>query len=258
MTPAGSFVQFRLHGPTVPQSGRSSPGSEAWRVHREMPLLNRLLCRRALQHAGAVRCLSSVPSVLGELGLPDRFGHYIGGQFVEPVDGEYFDNVSPIDGNAFIQAARGSKADIDRAVAAATDSYRTTWSKTSVAERSTILLKIADIVEANADRLATIETVDNGKAVRESMAADIPLFIDHFRYFAGVIRAEEGSATEIDGNTLSLCIQEPLGVVGQIIPWNFPLLMAAWKIAPALAAGNCVVVKPAEQTPTSIMVGFPS
>merc|ERR1719305_1751448 len=117
-----------------------------------------------------------------------------------------------------------------------------------------MLLKIADIVEANAERLATIETIDNGKAVRETMAADVPLVVDHFRYFAGVIRAEEGSASEIDANTLSLCIQEPLGVVGQIIPWNFPLLMATWKLAPALAAGNCVVLKPAEQTPTSIMV----
>merc|ERR1719305_171162 len=116
-----------------------------------------------------------------------------------------------------------------------------------------MLLKIADIVEANAERLATIETIDNGKAVRETMAADVPLVVDHFRYFAGVIRGEEGTATEIDANTLSLCIQEPLGVVGAIIPWNFPLLMATWKLAPALAAGNCVVLKPAEQTPTSIM-----
>ena len=219
-------------------------------------MLSRSLCRRslpALHRATVVRSVSSVASVLRTLGLPDRFGHYIGGRFVEPIKGEYFDNVSPIDGNVFIKAARGSKADIDRAVKAARDCYINTWSKASVAERSAVLLKIADIVEANADRLAKIETVDNGKAVRESMAADLPLVIDHFRYFAGVIRAEEGSATEIDSNTLSLCIQEPLGVVGQIIPWNFPLLMAAWKIAPALAAGNCVVVKPAEQTPTSIM-----
>ena len=161
--------------------------------------------------------------------------------------------MSPIDGKPFIQAARGTKADIDAAVDAATAAYWSTWSKVSVTERSNMLLRIADIVEANAERLAKIETVDNGKAVRESNAADIPLVIDHFRYFAGVIRAEEGTATEIDANTVSLNIQEPLGVVGQIIPWNFPLLMAAWKLAPALAAGNCVVLKPAEQTPTSIM-----
>ena len=147
----------------------------------------------------------------------------------------------------------GSKADVDKAVDAAQAAYDSAWSKVSVAERSAVLLKIADAIEADADRLSKIETVDNGKAIRESMAADLPLVIDHFRYFAGVIRAEEGTASEIDGNTLSLCIQEPLGVVGSIIPWNFPLLMAAWKIAPALAAGNCVVVKPAEQTPTSIM-----
>ena len=175
------------------------------------------------------------------------------GEFVEPQDGAYFDNVSPIDGQTFIQAARGSAADIDAAVDAANSAFKTHWKNASVTERSTVLLKIADIIEANADRLAKIETLDNGKAVRESMAADLPLVIDHFRYFAGVIRAEEGTATEIDVNTLSLCIQEPLGVVGQIIPWNFPLLMAAWKMAPALAAGNCVVLKPAEQTPTSIM-----
>lgn len=141
---------------------------------------------------------------------------------------------------------------MDAAVSAATAAFKT-WSKTSVTDRATRLLKIADIIEKNADRLAKIETVDNGKAIRESMAADLPLVVDHFRYFASVIRAEEGTATEIDANTVSLCIQEPLGVVGQIIPWNFPLLMAAWKVAPALAAGCCVVLKPAEQTPTSIM-----
>jgi aldehyde dehydrogenase len=208
--------------------------------------------RRAAALLLPLRPMSSVADGL-DLGLPDKFDHFIGGEFVAPADDEYFDNISPIDGATFIKAARGSKADVDKAVAAAQAAYSSTWSKASVTERSTILLKVADVVEANADRLATIETLDNGKAIRESMAADIPLVVDHFRYFAGVIRAEEGSATEIDGNTVSLCIQEPLGVVGQIIPWNFPLLMAAWKIAPALAAGNCVVVKPAEQTPTSIM-----
>lgn len=188
------------------------------------------------------------------LGLPSKFDHFIGGQFVPPVSGAYFDNVSPIDGIPFIQAARGAKADVDDAVRAAHAAYRSTWSKASVTERSNILLKVADIMEANADLLAQVETVDNGKAVRECKAADIPLCVDHVRYFAGVIRAEEGSASELDANTVSLCIQEPLGVVGCIIPWNFPLLMAIWKLAPALAAGNCVVLKPAEQTPTSIMV----
>ena len=244
-------------------------------------MLRRSLCRSlpAAVRATTRRSMASVADGLG-LELPDKFDHFIGGEFVAPADGEYFDNVSPIDGQNFIKAARGSKADIDKAVdvryawsaarsarrralileaslrcaQAANAAYTSTWSKASVTERSNVLLKIADIVEANLERLAKIETVDNGKAVRESMAADLPLVVDQFRYFAGVIRAEEGSASEIDENTLSLCIQEPLGVVGQIIPWNFPLLMAAWKIAPALAAGNCVVVKPAEQTPTSIMV----
>merc|ERR1740130_959874 len=206
--------------------------------------------RRVALRAASARTFANTAG----LDLPAKYGHFINGAFVEPADGKYFDNVSPIDGQVFIQAARGSKTDIDAAVDAANQAYRSVWKNTSVTERSNMLLNIADIIEANADRLAKIETVDNGKAVRESMAADLPLMIDHFRYFAGVIRAEEGSASEIDENTLSLCIQEPLGVVGQIIPWNFPLLMAAWKIAPALAAGNCVVVKPAEQTPTSIMV----
>jgi aldehyde dehydrogenase len=195
----------------------------------------------------------SVSSLATGLGLPSKYGLFINGEFVEPADGKYFDNVSPVDGKAFIQAARGSKADVDAAVKAANEAFPS-WAKVSVTERSNMLLKIADIIEANADRLAKIETVDNGKAVRECMAADLPLVIDHFRYFAGVIRAEEGTASEIDANTISLNIQEPIGVVGQIIPWNFPLLMAAWKVAPALAAGNCVVLKPAEQTPTSIMV----
>ena len=147
-----------------------------------------------------------------KVGLPSKFGHFINGDFVEPVEGKYFDNVSPINGETFIQSARGSKADIDNAVSAANVAFDTTWSKVSVTERSNMLLKIADIIENNLDRLAKIETVDNGKAVRETMAADLPLVVDHFRYFAGVIRAEEGSASEIDGDTLSLCIQEPLGV----------------------------------------------
>ena len=191
---------------------------------------------RATTH---VRCLST--AVATGLNLPAKYGHFIGGKFVEPASGEYFDNVSPIDGSKFIQAARGNKADVDKAVKAANDAYWSSWSKASVTERSNMLLKIADIIEANAERLAKIETIDNGKAIRESMAADIPLCVDHFRYFAGVIRAEEGTASEIDSNTLSLCIQEPLGVVGQIIrewkprPRRNPRLRLRPKPAPAPA-----------------------
>ncbi len=182
-----------------------------------------------------------------------RYEHYINGQWSPPSGGEYFDNVSPIDGKVFTQAARGNAKDIDLAVDAACTAF-TTWSKTSAASRSNIMLKIAQRIENNLEYLATVETIDNGKAIRETRAADIPLTVDHFRYFAGVIRAEEGSISEHDETTVSIQIHEPIGVVGQIIPWNFPLLMAAWKIAPALAAGCCVVVKPAEQTPTSLII----
>ncbi len=182
-----------------------------------------------------------------------HYDNFIGGKFVAPVNGEYFDNISPIDGKVFTKAARSGKEDIELALDAAHDAFKT-WSKTSVTERSNILLKIADAMEANLEYLATVETIDNGKAIRETRAADLPLCIDHFRYFAGVIRAEEGTISEHDEFTTSIVLHEPLGVVGQIIPWNFPLLMATWKMAPALAAGCCVVVKPAEQTPTSIMV----
>jgi aldehyde dehydrogenase len=183
----------------------------------------------------------------------DHYDNFIGGKFVAPVNGEYFDNISPIDGKVFTKAARSGKEDIELALDAAHKAFKT-WSKTSATSRSNILLKIADVMEANLEYLATVETIDNGKAIRETRAADLPLCIDHFRYFAGVIRAEEGSISEHDEHTVSINLHEPLGVVGQIIPWNFPLLMASWKIAPALAAGNCVIVKPAEQTPTSIMV----
>ncbi len=182
-----------------------------------------------------------------------RYNHFIGGKFVAPVKGEYFDNYSPIDGKVFTQAARGTKEDIDAALDAAHAAFPS-WSKTSAAGRSAVLLKIAQIMEDNLEYLATIETIDNGKAIRETRAADLPLCIDHFRYFAGVLRAEEGTISEHDEHTVSINLHEPLGVVGQIIPWNFPLLMASWKMAPALAAGCTVVVKPAEQTPTSIMV----
>lgn len=183
----------------------------------------------------------------------DRYGNFIGGKFVEPKSGQYFDNESPIDGKVFTQAARSNKEDVDFAIDSALEAFKT-WSKTSAAYRASILNKIADRIEENLEYLAVVETIDNGKALRETRAADLPLVIDHFRYFAGVIRAEEGGISEHDENTVSIVLHEPLGVVGQIIPWNFPLLMATWKIAPALAAGNCCVVKPAEQTPTSIMV----
>lgn len=185
-------------------------------------------------------------------GFKTHYDNFIGGKFVAPVKGEYFDNVSPIDGKVFTKAARSYREDIDLALDAAHAAFPT-WSKTSVADRSAVLLKIAQIMEDNLEYLATVETIDNGKAIRETRAADLPLCIDHFRYFAGVIRAEEGAISEHDATTVSINLHEPIGVVGQIIPWNFPLLMATWKIAPAMAAGCCVVVKPAEQTPTSIM-----
>jgi aldehyde dehydrogenase len=181
-----------------------------------------------------------------------RYDNYIGGKFVPPVNGAYFDNISPIDGKVFTQAARSGKEDIDLALDAAHAAFPT-WSKSAATYRSNLLIKIAQVIEDNLEYLAVVETIDNGKALRETRAADVPLCADHFRYFAGAIRAEEGSISEHDENTVSICIHEPIGVVGQIIPWNFPLLMATWKIAPALAAGCCIVVKPAEQTPTSIM-----
>lgn len=183
----------------------------------------------------------------------ERYDNFIGGKFVPPVQGKYFDNISPLDGQAFTQATHSTKEDLELAVDAAHKAFQT-WSKTSATERSIILNKIADRIEQNLEYIAAVETIDNGKAVRETLNADIPLAIDHFRYFAGVIRAEEGSLSELDANTVSLIVHEPIGVVAQIIPWNFPLLMAVWKLAPALAAGNTVVLKPAESTPTSIMV----
>ena len=181
-----------------------------------------------------------------------QYDNFIGGKWVPPVKGDYFDNISPIDGKAFTKAARSTKEDIELALDAAHAAFPT-WSKTAAAVRSNLLLKIADILEQNLEYLAVVETIDNGKAIRETRAADLPLAIDHFRYFAGVIRSEEGSISELDETTVSINLHEAIGVVGQIIPWNFPILMAAWKIAPALAAGCCVVVKPAEQTPTSLI-----
>src|SRR5476649_1527534 len=182
-----------------------------------------------------------------------RYDNYIGGQFVPPVKGEYFPNVTPITGLPFCEVARSTTEDVEPALDAA-HAAKEAWGKTSPAERANILNRIADRIEQNLNLIATAETIDNGKPIRETMAADIPLAIDHFRYFAGCIRAQEGSVAQIDHETYAYHFHEPLGVVGQIIPWNFPILMAVWKLAPALAAGNCVVLKPAEQTPASIMV----
>lgn len=183
----------------------------------------------------------------------ERYDNYIGGKWTPPVKGQYFDNVTPVTGKVFTKAARSTEEDIELALDAAHEA-KEAWGKTSATERSNILLKIADRIEQNLEMLAVAETWDNGKAVRETLNADLPLAIDHFRYFAGAIRAQEGTLSQIDNDTVAYHFHEPIGVVGQIIPWNFPLLMAVWKLAPALAAGNCVVLKPAEQTPVSIMV----
>ncbi|WP_062733699.1 aldehyde dehydrogenase [Sphingobium abikonense] len=185
--------------------------------------------------------------------IRDRYDNYIGGQWIAPAKGQYFDNISPVTGQVVCQIARGTADDIEWALDAA-HKAKDSWGKTSPTERSNILLKMADRMEANLDLIAMAETIDNGKPIRETTHADIPLAIDHFRYFAGCVRAQEGSIAEIDHDTIAYHFHEPLGVVGQIIPWNFPLLMAVWKLAPALAAGNCVVLKPAEQTPMSVMV----
>jgi aldehyde dehydrogenase len=182
-----------------------------------------------------------------------RYDHFIGGEYVAPAKGQYFENPTPITGQNFTEVARGTSEDIDRAVDAGWKAFET-WGKTSVAERAVILNKIADRMEQNLELLAVAETWENGKPVRETLNADIPLAIDHFRYFAGAIRAQEGGISELNNDTVAYHFHEPLGVVGQIIPWNFPILMAVWKLAPALAAGNCIVLKPAEQTPASIHV----
>lgn len=182
-----------------------------------------------------------------------QYENFINGEWVEPVKGQYFENISPVTGKPFCRVARSSAEDIELALDAAY-AAKDEWAKISPSERALILHRIADRLEENLETLAVAETWDNGKAVRETLHADIPLTIDHFRYFAGVIRAEEGTISQIDNDTVAYHFKEPIGVVGQIIPWNFPILMAAWKIAPALAAGNCIVLKPAEQTPTSILV----
>ena len=178
------------------------------------------------------------------------YGNFINGKFVDPIDGTYFENTSPVDGSLIAKYPRSQKEDVEMALDAA-NAAKEAWGNTSATERSTLLNKVADIIEANLEEFATVETCDNGKAIRETLNADVPLSADHWRYFAGCIRAEEGSVAELDEHTLSMNIKEPLGVVGQIIPWNFPLLMLSWKLPPALAAGNCVVLKPAEQTPSS-------
>ncbi|GAA3609565.1 aldehyde dehydrogenase family protein [Kineosporia mesophila] len=192
----------------------------------------------------------------GQPGSPttyaSRYDNWIGGRRVAPVKGQYFENPSPVNGKIFCEIARGTAEDIELALDAA-HAAAPAWGRTSAAERANILNKIADRMEQNLEALAVAETWDNGKPIRESLAADLPLAIDHFRYFAGAIRSQEGSISQLDEDTVAYHFHEPLGVVGQIIPWNFPLLMAVWKLAPALAAGNAVVLKPAEQTPASIM-----
>ncbi len=183
----------------------------------------------------------------------NRYGNFIGGEWVAPKAGRYFENTSPVNGKVLCEIARSDASDVDAALDAA-HKAKDAWGRTSTTERSNILLAIAQRMQDNIAVLAEAETWDNGKPIRETMAADLPLAVDHFRYFAGVVRAQEGGISEIDNDTVAYHFHEPLGVVGQIIPWNFPLLMATWKLAPALAAGNCVVIKPAEQTPASILV----
>ena len=197
--------------------------------------------------------LTTTSSQVEKPKFKDQYDNYIGGKWTPPVKGQYFDNTSPVDGTSFTRIPRSTAEDIDAAIDAAW-AAAPAWNTSSATERSNILLKIADVMEQNLEDLARAETWDNGKALRETRAADLPLAVDHFRYFAGVIRAEEGSVSELDANTVCVNVPEPLGVVGQIIPWNFPILMATWKLAPALAAGNCVVLKPAEQTPVGILI----
>lgn len=182
-----------------------------------------------------------------------QYENFIGGEWIAPISGEYFDNISPVDGKFLTKIPRSNEKDVELAIQAAKKAFET-YKHTSVVQRSTMLNKVADLIEKNLETLAVAETLDNGKAVRETLNADIPLVVDHFRYFASVIRAESGTVADLDENTISQEIYEPYGVVAQIIPWNFPLLMAAWKLAPALAAGNCVVLKPASATPMSILL----
>lgn len=182
-----------------------------------------------------------------------QYENFIGGEWLAPISGEYFDNISPVDGEVLTRIPRSNEKDCEAAILAADKAFQS-FKHTSVVERSTLLNKIADAIEANLENIALAETLDNGKAIRETLNADVPLVVDHFRYFASVIRAESGTVSDLDENTISQEIHEPYGVVAQIIPWNFPLLMAAWKLAPAIAAGNCIVMKPASATPMSILI----
>ncbi len=198
--------------------------------------------------------LYAAPGAAGaKIAYKAKYDNFIGGKWVAPVKGEYFDVITPINGKVYTKAARSSAEDVELALDAA-HAAADKWGRASTIERSTLLLKIADRIEQNLETLAYAETVDNGKPIRETLAADVPLAADHFRYFAGCLRAQEGGISDIDENTVAYHFHEPLGVVGQIIPWNFPLLMAAWKLAPALGAGNCIVLKPAESTPISILI----
>ncbi len=194
----------------------------------------------------------ALEKISSKLLIRDRYDNFIGGTWVAPVEGRYFDNPSPVTGRKLCEVPRSTAADIELALDAA-HKAKDAWGRTSAAERALILNRIADKLEANLDLIAMVETLDNGKPIRETTHADLPLAIDHFRYFAGAVRAQEGGISEIDHDTVAYHFHEPLGVVGQIIPWNFPILMAVWKLAPALAAGNCIVLKPAEQTPLSIL-----
>jgi len=195
----------------------------------------------------------AIEQISSKVLIRDRYDNFIGGKWVAPVEGRYFDNPSPITGQKLCQIARSSAADVELALDAAHDA-KDAWGKTSVQERSLIMNRVADRIESNLNLLALVETLDNGKPIRETTHADLPLVVDHWRYFASAVRAQEGGISEIDHDTVAYHYHEPLGVVGQIIPWNFPLLMATWKLAPAVAAGNCVVLKPAEQTPLSILL----
>jgi aldehyde dehydrogenase len=198
--------------------------------------------------------LYAAPGAAGaKIAYKAKYDNFIGGKWVAPTKGEYFDVITPINGKVYTKAARSSAEDVELALDAA-HAAADKWGRASAIERSTLLLKIADRIEQNLETLAYAETVDNGKPIRETLAADVPLAADHFRYFAGCLRAQEGGISDIDENTVAYHFHEPLGVVGQIIPWNFPLLMAAWKLAPAIGAGNCIVLKPAESTPISILI----
>ncbi|RAI57986.1 acetaldehyde dehydrogenase ExaC [Roseicella frigidaeris] len=195
----------------------------------------------------------ALSDIAKDIAIRPHYDNWIGGKWVPAIKGQHFDNISPVNGKVICTVARSTAEDVERALDAA-HAAREAWGRTAAAERSKLLLQIADRIEARLSTLALVETIDNGKPIRETTAADLPLAVDHFRYFAGAIRAQEGSLSEIDHDTVAYHFHEPLGVVGQIIPWNFPLLMAVWKLAPALAAGNCVVLKPAEQTPMAIAV----